>query len=279
SVGSYFEDWKEIYEGETIDFEVSLYEDADLDKDLRVTLVWTDPPASVGSTSALIHDLDLVVIAQSTGTEYYPNGGEEADTVNNVEKVVISDTTEGETYTIRVICNDLSESETQSFAFIANGEFIKTNALPTTPDPSDWLDLVDQAAATLFTWKFGAALALGVLACCAAGCMWRSFRRGARHRSKVDRYRREITTGRGGTGRKLRTNSVRPQPFPGPVRHPGELYVAGSGRFQESWRRPGPGSIGGRSMRSMRSEQSARGVLLTGAGAVVPGQSSEGTRP
>ena len=27
-----------------------------------MTLVWTDPPASVGSTSALIHDLDLVVI-------------------------------------------------------------------------------------------------------------------------------------------------------------------------------------------------------------------------
>lgn len=71
-------------------------------QDLRVTLVWTDPPASVGSTAALIHDLDLVVIAQSTGTEYYPNGGDDADRVNNVEKVVITDTTEGETYTIRV---------------------------------------------------------------------------------------------------------------------------------------------------------------------------------
>lgn len=64
--------------------------------------MWTDPPASVGSTSALIHDLDLVVIAQSTGTEYYPNGGDGADSVNNVEKVVITDTTEGEAYTIRV---------------------------------------------------------------------------------------------------------------------------------------------------------------------------------
>ena len=71
-------------------------------QDLRVTLVWTDPAASTGSTSALIHDLDLVVIAQSTGAEYYPNGGDEADTVNNVEKVIITDTTEMETYTIRV---------------------------------------------------------------------------------------------------------------------------------------------------------------------------------
>lgn len=75
-----------------------------LPQDLRVTLVWTDPPASLGSTSALIHDLDLVVIAQSTGIEYYPNGLDEPDTVNNVEKVVITDTTEEETYTIRV-CN------------------------------------------------------------------------------------------------------------------------------------------------------------------------------
>lgn len=71
-------------------------------QDLRVSLVWTDPAASTGSTSALIHDLDLVVIAQSTGTTYYPNGADEADTVNNVEKIIITDTTELETYTIQV---------------------------------------------------------------------------------------------------------------------------------------------------------------------------------
>lgn len=167
TVGLFFKDWVEIREGEELEYEVSLHEDADLDKvrtperpyclftlvgvsenqqqqrfgesvgsgplpigyplvkrenhplvgrlftrvlpriprisqDLRVTLVWTDPPASVGSTEALIHDLDLTVIAQSTGTEYYPNGLDEADGVNNVERVVITDTTEGETYTIRV---------------------------------------------------------------------------------------------------------------------------------------------------------------------------------
>ncbi|CAM9425618.1 unnamed protein product [Ectocarpus fasciculatus] len=277
TVGIFFEDWVEIREGETLEYEVSLYEDADLDKDLRITLVWTDPPASVGSTEALIHDLDLVVIAQSTGTEYYPNGGEEADTVNNVEKITITDTTEGETYTIRVSCDELSEADTQNFAVIANGEFIKTNALPTAQDPSDWADLVDQAADTLLTWKFAAALSLGVFACCAAACACRSCNKSRRHRSKINRYRREITANRGGgggpPGRKLRPNpSARPQPYAGPVRHPGSLYVSGSDRFQEPWRRPGPGSIGGRSMRSMRSEQSARGALLTGAGAVVPGQ-------
>lgn len=71
-------------------------------QDLRVTLVWTDPPASSGATDVLIHDLDLTVIAKSTGIEYFPNGGSEADTVNNVEKVTVSDATELETYTIRV---------------------------------------------------------------------------------------------------------------------------------------------------------------------------------
>ncbi|CAM9547842.1 unnamed protein product [Ectocarpus sp. 6 AP-2014] len=285
TVGIFFEDWVEIREGETIDYDVSLYEDADTDKDLRITLVWTDPPASVGSTEALIHDLDLVVIAESTGTEYYPNGLEEADTVNNVEKITITDTTQGENYIIRVSCNELSEYDTQNFAVIANGEFIKTNALPTAQDPSDWADLVDQAADTLLTWKFAAALSLGVFACCAAACACRSCNKSRRHRSKVNRYRREITANRGGggggaPGRKLRPNPpARPQPYAGPVRNPGSLYVSGSARFQESWRRPGPGSIGGRSMRSMRSEQSARGALLTGAGAVVPGQVTSATAP
>ena len=32
TVGLFFEDWVEIREGETLEYEVSLYEDADLDK-------------------------------------------------------------------------------------------------------------------------------------------------------------------------------------------------------------------------------------------------------
>lgn len=71
-------------------------------QDLRISLVWTDPPASTSASDILLHDLDLTVIAQSTGTTYYPNGGSEADSLNNVEKVVITDTTEVETYTIQV---------------------------------------------------------------------------------------------------------------------------------------------------------------------------------
>lgn len=182
--------------------------------------------------------------------------------------------------TKQVSCDELSEEDFQSFAVIANGEFIKTNALPTTPDPSDWLDLVDQAADNILTWKFGAVLAVSIFVCCIATYLCRRCDRSRKHRSKVNRYRRDITANRGAPGRKLRpTNVVRPQPYEGPMRHPGEMHVAGSTRFQEPWRRPGPGSVGGRSMRSMRSERSARGALLTGAGAVVPGQFTEDATP
>lgn len=176
-------------------------------------------------------------------------------------------------------CDELSEVDIQSFAVIANGEFIKTNALPTTPDPDDWLDLVDQAADAFFTWEFGAVLAVAIFVCCIAAYVCRRCNQSRKYNSKVRRYRHDITANRGAPGRKLRPNAVRPQPYAGPVRHPGDLHVTGSERFQEHWRRPGPGSIGGRSMRSMRSEQSARGALLTGAGAMVPGQFSEDATP
>lgn len=71
-------------------------------QDLRISLVWTDPPAEVYATDILLHDLDLTVTAQSTGTVYYPNGYSGADSLNNVEKVIITDTSPLETYTIQV---------------------------------------------------------------------------------------------------------------------------------------------------------------------------------
>ena len=176
-------------------------------------------------------------------------------------------------------CAELSDTDTQYFAVIANGEFIKTNALPTTPEPSDWLDLVDQAAANILTWKFGVALALGFAACCAATCACRRCQRNRRHTVLQSKYRRQIIASRGvPNGRKLRPPANRPQPYAFPVRAPGDPSAVGSGRFQESWRRPGPSSD--HSRRSMRSGHSARGALLTGAGAVVPaGIDSEATTP
>lgn len=181
-------------------------------------------------------------------------------------------------------CDDLSEADTQYFAVVANGEFIKTNDLPTTPEPSDWLDLVDQAAANILTWKFGVILVLSFAACLAVSCACRRWQRNRRHNLLQSKYRRAIVANRGTVpnGRKVRPPSARPQPYTGPLRAPSERPGV-PGRLEESWRRPGPGSTSGRSvrsLRSMRSEQSSRGALLTNAGAEVPtGLYSKSTTP
>ncbi|RMX67097.1 hypothetical protein DD238_003793 [Peronospora effusa] len=58
---------------------------------LRVTLVWTDPPASVGSKLALQNDLDLTLKVANTAALFYPLSGNGArDSVNNVEMVEVS---------------------------------------------------------------------------------------------------------------------------------------------------------------------------------------------
>lgn len=52
-----------------------------------VTLVWTDPPAALSSSVALINDLDLVVL-DAENRQYLGNGV--VDRLNNVERVVIN---------------------------------------------------------------------------------------------------------------------------------------------------------------------------------------------
>ena len=63
---------------------------------LKITLVWTDPPGSIGSDRALVNDLDLVV-SSPTGRTYLGNVFERGasvegglpDRVDNVETVVL----------------------------------------------------------------------------------------------------------------------------------------------------------------------------------------------
>jgi len=49
---------------------------------LSITLAWFDPPADT-----VLNDLDLHVMCE--GKEYFPNGKDENDNVNNVERVRI----------------------------------------------------------------------------------------------------------------------------------------------------------------------------------------------
>ncbi|CAH0513251.1 unnamed protein product [Peronospora belbahrii] len=75
-----------VIEGSEVTFHFMLTTDVNL----RVTLVWTDPPASVGSKSALQNDLDLTLKVANTTTLFYPlSGNGSRDSVNNVEMIEV----------------------------------------------------------------------------------------------------------------------------------------------------------------------------------------------
>ncbi len=89
--------------GQRHTWELSLSPDGQL-VPLRVTLVWTDPPANPGAGIKLVNDLDLIVTNLDTGEVFLGNGipsgfdfnpaintnaAPESDFVNNVENVIL----------------------------------------------------------------------------------------------------------------------------------------------------------------------------------------------
>ena len=54
---------------------------------LSITLSWYDPPNVVAAAKQLLHDLNLRVYDAAQDRVYYPNGLDEPDEVNTVEKV------------------------------------------------------------------------------------------------------------------------------------------------------------------------------------------------
>jgi len=92
----------------------------DTTKPVRVTLAWTDPPASAGSSTVLVNDLDLQVKAPD-GTTYNGNAllnNNGADHVNNVEQIYISEPERGE-YRIMVKAAGLNpQYPTQTYALV-----------------------------------------------------------------------------------------------------------------------------------------------------------------
>ncbi len=86
-----------ISTGENISLNMSV---TDTSLPLVVTLVWTDPPAALGATTALVNDLDLKVTApngdtylgnvfKGTNPGYTPANTGSADHLNNVEEVKV----------------------------------------------------------------------------------------------------------------------------------------------------------------------------------------------
>lgn len=95
---------------------------------LKITLAWTDPPASAGAASALVNDLDLRLIAPN-GAVYHPfslagtrdpaahatAGG--PNTVDNIEQVLVPSPAAG-TWQIEVRGSKVQGS--QAFALVSN---------------------------------------------------------------------------------------------------------------------------------------------------------------
>ncbi len=103
---------------------------------LKVTMAWTDPPASPGAFSILVNDLDLEVISPS-GEVYFGNwfvDGESAwggmrDGLNNLEQVLISSPLLGE-WRVRVVGADVRQ-DLQGYALVVTGGVAEMPSLPT----------------------------------------------------------------------------------------------------------------------------------------------------
>ena len=116
--------------GEVLEYRVTV---ADSSEKLKVTLVWTDPPASAstGSGFAAINDLDLKV--ESPGGELYRGNvfaggvsvtGGSKDDRNNVEQAHL-DSPEPGIWRVRVRAAAVNQ-DTQGFALMATGDAAET---------------------------------------------------------------------------------------------------------------------------------------------------------
>ncbi len=117
---------------------------------LKVTLVWTEPPATVGAAFVSINDLDLRVIAPG-GQQYLGNvfvGGQSAtggvkDDRNNTEQVLLLAPQEGP-YTVRVTGAAVNVGQ-QGYAVIVTGAPPPPPACPGDLDGSGSVGLGDVA--------------------------------------------------------------------------------------------------------------------------------------
>ena len=120
--------WKEGWRLQVID-RASLARDASheycvsaLGGPIRITLVWTDPPALVQANSFLVNDLDLSVrSAGLKGRVLLGNGVQ--DRVNNVERVHVDDMPKGNLAIVVEAANIASAYQIQSYALVVQGHF------------------------------------------------------------------------------------------------------------------------------------------------------------
>lgn len=100
------------------------------DGTLRVTLVWTDPAATIKAATALVNDLDLLV--NYAGSSFHPNGRAVPDRLNNVEQVdlQLDGVNSLATVQINVTLAALNRYSSQKFALVITHHDMP---LPTPP--------------------------------------------------------------------------------------------------------------------------------------------------
>jgi subtilisin family serine protease len=113
-------DRKAISNGEEDVYTVTIDNSNGCSAPLSATLVWADPPGVPNCAACLLNNLDLDVVKAGKSTTYYPNGRTDPDTVNNVERIRISETSDGSVYIVRVKGTNL-DSSSQDYSLIITG--------------------------------------------------------------------------------------------------------------------------------------------------------------
>ena len=104
---------------------------------VRVTLVWSDPPASPLANPVLVNDLDLVLIDPTNGVHYpwtldpanpsNPAVNNSPDHLNNVEQVLAENFTSG-VWHVEISGFNIQVGDAQDFAVCANSDLKKVSS-------------------------------------------------------------------------------------------------------------------------------------------------------
>ncbi|KAL7518658.1 hypothetical protein ACHAWX_003466 [Stephanocyclus meneghinianus] len=135
--GVYVRNDESLSFGESHSVELEIDQRCNLD--FSVTLAWYDPPSSVGCTSCLVNDLDLLVEDMLSSKRFYPNGHSKPDRLNNVERIRIKNTSPGRRFRISVSATLLGpKHKIQYYSLVATGCFASPDqepekAVPSTP--------------------------------------------------------------------------------------------------------------------------------------------------
>lgn len=128
--GIFVKDKMPLRLGQYHSFELSM-DLNDCKSDFSVTLAWTDPPGTIGCTSCIVNDLDLLVEDVGSLVKRYPNGRTSPDRVNNVERVRIDNAhlTSGQKFRVKVTASH-TQVDLQRYSLVATGCFSSPESQP-----------------------------------------------------------------------------------------------------------------------------------------------------